>query len=407
MKQTIVALLLLSAFNVHAQDRKDAAKYVESPRNIFFDSITAANERFFAEKHEPHMRLMMDLSGVDYPKSMSEFTIVTADKPVSQGNTGTCWCFSSTSFYESEIYRLHHKHIALSEMYTVYWQYVEKAKEFVRTRGESIFDEGSETNATQDMMKKYGIVPYEAYTGLKEGQPYQDHSKMIAEMRSYLQSVKTNNAWNPKAVVKTIRSIMDHYLGEPPIEVKVNGKEYTPKEYLREVAGLNPDDYVTFMSLKSEPMWTNAEYKVGDNWWHSKDYYNVPLDNYMHLIKHALENGYSIAIGGDVSEAGINLKEGVMMVPSFDIPSSYINDDARLFRFLNGSTTDDHAMHIIGYAKRSNGIWFLVKDSGSGGHNNKYAPGYWFMHEDYVKLKMMTATVNKNAVKRVLEQMNK
>jgi len=407
MKHTIFALLLLSTASLHAQDRKDAGKYVEGPKNEFFDSITKVNSTFFEDKPEVHKRLMMDLSGVDYPKSINEFTIVTADKPVSQGNTGTCWCFSTTSFYESEIYRLHHKHIALSEMYTVYWQYVEKAKEYVRTRGKSNFDEGSETNATQDMMKKYGTVPYEAYSGLLPGQPFPDHSKMVAEMRSYLQSVKANNAWNPKSVVRTIKFIMEHYIGEPPATVKVNGKEYTPKEYLKEVAGLNPDDYVTFMSLKSEPMWANAEYKVDDNWWHSKEYNNVPLDDYMSLIKHALKEGYSIAIGGDVSEAGINLKEGVMMVPSFDIPSSYINDDARAFRFLNGSTTDDHAMHIIGYTKKSNGIWFLVKDSGSGGHNNKYAPGYWFMHEDYVKLKMMTATVNKEAVKRVLEKINK
>jgi bleomycin hydrolase len=404
MKYSFLLLATLSATTIFAQNRNDKGIYGEGPKNVFFDSITKSNEAFFKEKTEPNKRLMMDYSGIDVPKSISEFTIVTADKPTSQGNTGTCWCFSTTSFYESEIYRLHHKNISLSEMYTVYWQYVEKAKEYVRTRGASVFSEGSETNAVQNMMKKYGMVPHEDYTGLKPGQPFQDHSKMVAEMTNYLDHVKQSSAWNEHAVVKTIRMIMEHYIGTPPDEVEVNGKKYTPKEYLEKVAKLNPDDYVTFMSLKSEPMWSKAEYKVGDNWWHSKDYYNIPLDDFMNMIKKALENGYSIAIGGDVSEPGINSHEGLMMIPSFDIPSSYINGDARLMRFLNGSTTDDHAMHIIGYVKKSNGYWFLVKDSGSGGHNNKFAPGYWFMHEDYIKLKMMTATVHKDAVKELLSK---
>ncbi len=405
MKQSLSLLLLLSASTVFAQDRKDVGKYDVAPKNQYYENLSKANDDFFASKPEEKKKLMMDLTGIDVPKSTKEFTIVTADNPVSQGNTGTCWCYSTTSFYESEIYRLHHKDIPLSEMYTVYWQYVEKAKEYVRTRGESVFDEGSETNAVQNMIKKYGIVPLEDYTGLKVGQPYQDHSKMVEEMRNYLKNVKEQNAWNEEDVVATIKDILNHYLGKPPVYVTVGTKEYTPLEYAKEVAGLNPENYVTFMSLKSEPMWSKAEYKVGDNWWHSKDYYNVPLNDFMSLIENALQSGYSVAIGGDVSEPGINLKEGVMMIPTFDIPSSYINGDARLMRFLNGATTDDHAMHIIGYTKKSNGMWFLVKDSGSGGHNNEHAPGYWFMHEDYIKLKMMTATVNKDAVKDLLPKM--
>ncbi len=118
-----------------------------------------------------------------------------------------------------------------------------------------------------------------------------------------------------------------------------------------------------------------------------------------------MKKGYSISIGGDVSESGIDSKRGIMMIPSYDIPSSAIDENARLLRFLNGATTDDHAMHIVGYADRANGTWFLVKDSGAGGHANPDHNGYWYMHEDYVKLKMMTATVNKAAVKEVLQKL--
>jgi bleomycin hydrolase len=239
---------------------------------------------------------------------------------------------------------------------------------------------------------------------MKPGQPFHDHRKMVAEMREYLGSVKDRSAWNTEAVVATVRDIMDHYLGAPPTSVTWKGKKMSPQDFLRDVTGIVPDEYVTFMSLKSEPYWTNAEYKVGDNWWHSKDYYNVPLADYTALIKSSLKQGYSISIGGDVSESGIDSKRGIMMVPSYDIPSSYINEDARLLRFLNGATTDDHAMHIIGFAERDNGTWYLVKDSGAGGHANPDHSGYWYMHEDYIKLKMMTATVHKSAVKEILQK---
>lgn len=394
-----------------AQDRKDAGSFIEAPKNIFWEKIKSETDTFRARQAEKEdkRRLLMDFSNVDIPKSIKEFTMIPSEKPVSQGITGTCWCFSTSSFFDSEIMRISKEknHATISPMFTVYWQYVEKAREYVKTRGTSNFDEGSETNAVQEMMKKYGAVPLEDYSGLQSGQPFYDHSTMVKEMKDYLAGIKAENTWNEDAVLSTIRSIMDHYMGVPPTSVEYAGKKWSPKEYLVQITGLTPDDYVTFMSLKSAPYWSKAEYKVPDNWWHSDNYYNVPLDDYISLIKDAVKRGYSISIGGDVSESGINSKLGVMMIPSYDIPSDYINEDARLLRFTNGATTDDHAMHIVGYAERKNGFWFLVKDSGAGGHNNESAPGYWYVYEDYVKLKMMTATVHKDAVKQILSRIGK
>ncbi len=291
MKYSLSILLLAAATSALAQDRTDKATYAEPSKNEFYEKIKKDNESFFSKKEEPKKRLTMDYSGMDVPTSMNEFKIVTADKPVSQGITGTCWCFSTTSFYESEAARKGHPDVQISEMYTVYWEYVEKAKEYVRTRGESIFDEGSETNAVQRSLAKHGAVPLEAYTGMKPGQPYHDHAKMIGEMRDYLEGVKERNAWSTEAVVSTIKDIMDHYIGTPPSSVVYKGRRISPQEYLRDVAGMVPDEYVTFMSLRSEPYWTNAEYKVGDNWWHSKDYYNVPLTDFTALIKNLFEEG--------------------------------------------------------------------------------------------------------------------
>lgn len=401
----VIAGLLCS--NLSAQtDRKDKAQF-KVKTNDFYEQIKKGIQTFEEPKKTVPPSFRMDHSGIDVPKSTSEFKTVYAQKPESQGETGTCWCFSTTSFYESEIKRLSNQDIALSELYTVYWEYVEKAKEFVNTRGTSLFDEGSETGDVAKMMKTYGIVPLESYNGMKPGQTYHSHKKMVEEMRNYLAYVKTSNQWNSDEVTATIKSIMNFHIGEPPTTIAIAGKKITPQEYLKTIAKLNPEDYVDIMSFLESPYWTQAEYKVPDNWWHSKDYYNVPLDDFMNIIKNSIKNGYSISIGGDVSESGLDSKTGVAMVPTYDIPPAYIDEYSRQLRFSNGSTTDDHAMHLVGYAERTNGTWFLIKDSGSGGQNNQTAPGYWYMHEDYVKLKMTTITLHKDAVKEILSKFQK
>ncbi len=386
-----------------AQDMRNTGVMKER-KNTFYEDLKKANEAFHGSPEKKKLRFYMDFSGMDIPGSPDEFKVHEAEKPESQGQAGTCWCFSTTSFYESEIKRQTGRDIRLSELYTVYWEYVEKAREYVRTRGKSAFGQGSETNAVMRMMDKYGIVPLEAYNGIKPGQPYHDHNAMFDEMEQYLASVSRNNAWNETEVAETIRSIMNHHIGAPPVMVSHKGKSITPRAYLDEATGLRPADYVDFMSLLEKPYWTRSEYVVPDNWWHSDDYHNVPLDIFVEAVRGALRNGYTLAIGGDVSESGIDLQRGVMMVPSYDIPSEYIDAHARQFRFSNKSTTDDHAMHLVGFAQRDNGMWYLVKDSGSGGHNNESAPGYYYMHEDFLKLKMMSFTVHRDAVKDILKK---
>ena len=113
-----------------------------------------------------------------------------------------------------------------------------------------------------------------------------------------------------------------------------------------------------------------------------------------------------ILIGGDVSESGYFSFKDVAMVPSYDIPSAYIDEDARQFRFSNKTTTDDHAIHIVGTQERADGTWFLIKDSGSGARNGANK-GYYSYHEDYIKLKIMYFVVHKSAVKDLLKQMAK
>jgi bleomycin hydrolase len=230
---------------------------------------------------------------------------------------------------------------------------------------------------------------------------------MVAEMRAYLQTIKASNAWNEDIALETIKSILNHYMTAPPTTVNVNGKNITPKQYLTDVLKLNMEDYVDVVSLKVKPYWTKMEYEVPDNWWHDSSYYNVPLDVFMSITNNAIRKGYTIMIGGDVSEAGFDAWNQLAVVPTFDIPSAYINEDSRTFRFLNGTTTDDHGMHLVGYLEKNGSNWYLVKDSGAGSRNcGKESEnfGFYFMHEDFLKLKMMDLLLHKDMIKEYISK---
>lgn len=409
----LVGLMVVFAFGTMAQN-VDKGKVIteEKGKGYYYETIMKDVHAVEAknEEKEPYKRFVMDQSGMDLPNDPTLYKTVWSNPTVSQGNTGTCWCFSTTSFYESEELRLHNKHVALSQIYWVYCEYIEKARRFVEKRGNSAFAEGSEGNAVARLMKTYGAMPLEAYSGLVDDRKFHDHSTMYKEMNTYLNSLKTSNAWNEDEAIATIKSIMNHYLGTPPTEFAVDGKTYTPQAYLKDYLQLNPDDYVEILSYEQEPFWQQVEYIVPDNWWHSKDYYNVPLNDFMKALKSAVKAGYSLSIGGDVSEPGFSRETNCAMIPDFDIPSSYINDDARQFRFSNESTTDDHGMQLIGYLenyKNTGHDWYLIKDSSSGSRNvdPKSANfGYYFFRDDYIKLKMMGFTVHKDAVKDLLKK---
>ncbi len=412
MKKSMIILaaaLIMPAAALNAQDKaKDKAFFQEYEPGYYQNFILKDVRAVQQEKSKPEKKkyFRMDQSGLKLPNKVSDYKKHTYwhNPPTSQGNTGTCWCFSTTSFYESEVHRLFGRDVRISEMFTVYWEYVEKAKYYVQTRGRSIFEEGSEANAVTRDFKKYGAVPRAVYDGLTGGRKFFDHSQMIKEMHTYLRSVKKTDAWDEEVVVSTIKSILNYYMGEPPLEFDFEGVHYTPKTFLSDYLKLNMDDYVEVLSYLQQPFWQKVEYKVPDNWWHSKDYYNVPLDVFMEVLNDAIENGYTTSIGGDVSEAGFSRKTNTALIPDFDIPSAYINDNARQFRFSNRTTTDDHGMHMVGYLKDKDGkMWYLIKDSSSGSRNvgvDSPEFGYYFFSEDYVKLKMMGFTVHKDMLKK-------
>ncbi|MBI5730474.1 MAG: peptidase C1 [Ignavibacteriales bacterium] len=405
MKKFKVLLLLFIVSGFAFAQVHNKGTFIQ-PKSEFWDEVQKGINDFNKKEKPDNKIFKMDFTGLNLPKSKNEFTSYWHNDPVNQGSTGTCWSFSTTSYLESEVYRIHNKKIKLSEIWTAYWEYLAKVKRFVTERGNSAIGEGSQANAVIRIWKEYGIVPESVYDGKLAGQKHHDHSKMFQEINNYLIGIKNTNSWNEDEVVSTVKSILNHYLGEPPTKVMVDGKEYTPKEYLNKIVGLNIDDYVAVMSLMQKPYYEKAEYEVPDNWWHNKDYYNVPLDVFMSTIKSTIRKGFTLAIFGDVSEAGIESHAKVAMIPSFDVPSEYIDESARQFRFSNGTTGDDHGIHMVGYLNKDGKDWYLIKDSGSGSFNVG-DKGYYFYQEDYVKLKMLGFMAHKDAVADLLSKFKK
>ena len=363
-------------------------------------SIREARQKRNSDKRKNSKEIRFDFSKIDRPASPEVFKSQFHFPPRGQFRTGTCWCFSGTSFIESEIYRQTGQKVKLSEMYTVYNEYLEKVRNFVRQRGDTWNGEGSEQNAVIVIMKRHGAMPEEVYPGWIGDERF-DHAKLSSEIEGYLNFINNTNYWDEAAVIEAVKPILNKYMGEPPVTFNYDGKTMTPTEFLKDVVKINLDDYVSCISTLSKPFHKTVEYEVWDNWRHDSTYYNLPLDEWYGAIKKAVNNGYTAVLGGDVSEPGYNGMENAAVVPDFDIPQDYINQDSREFRFNNETTGDDHGIHLIGYTHTGGHDWYLMKDSSRRRHQGKF-PGYMFYRDDYIRLKMLTFMVHKDALKGVL-----
>ncbi|MCD4730801.1 MAG: hypothetical protein K8R74_09395 [Bacteroidales bacterium] len=402
----LVGIIILVAPGIFAQN--DNAVYKEKKDGFYQNTIQKEIKEFKNRDNEtiPGTYLSVDFEGKDFPVNIDEYTQFWHNPPLSQGATGTCWCFGSVSYLESEIFRTTGQKVQLSEMFFVYHEYIERAQSFVKERGNMNFGQGSEANAVPKLMKKYGAVPASAYTGKLEGQEFHNHDGMLKELKAYLKWVKESNSWNEQMVINTFKNILNTYMTEPPSIFIYEGKEITPKEYLENSLQLDPDDYFSFMSTQSKTYNEKGELVEPDNWWHDDSYYNVHLDDFLFIFKSAITEGYTMSFCGDVSEPGYDRYEEVGIIPSYDIPSDYINEDSREYRMYNKSTTDDHCMHIVGYTEVKDDWWFLIKDSSSSGFDGPNK-GYRFMHEDYIRLKILTILVYKYGAKDVLDDIIK
>jgi bleomycin hydrolase len=213
--------------------------------------------------------------------------------------------------------------------------------------------------------------------------------------------MKEKGEWDMAKGVAAIRAILDRHMGAPPEKFEFAGVSLTPQEYRQKYVNLELDNYVTVLSLMQEPWYEWVLYDVPDNWWRSKAYYNVPVTDFTRIIRDAVRRGQTVCLLEDVSEPGFYGQKSIAIVPSFDIPSQYIDDSARQFRFSNGTTGDDHAVHIVGWTQRGGKYWYLVKDSGGSPRAGKY-DGYMFYDEDYIRLKVLAVMLERTTVEQTL-----
>ena len=362
-----------------------------------------------------------------------EFTTVKANPITSiknQASSGTCWAFSTISFFESEAIRINKleekDYPDFSEFFVVSHSYADRAEKYVRLDGNLTFGAGSEADDVLDVIRDYGIVPNEYMTGMNYGTALPAQSEMDAVLKAYVQAVaKVPNKTLTTAWKRGFQAVLDEYLGEYPETFTVNGVEYTPASY-RDALNINPEDYVTITSFTHHPFYTKFAIEVCDNWrW--DEAYNLPIDEFMQVLDNAIDGGYTAAWGTDCSETGFTRQGLAQLIdakaaaaPGSDQehwvgkdetkpaeqPAAPVEIEAtqeyRQQGFDNKTTTDDHGMHIYGVAKDQFGRkFYMVKNSW--GETGAYK-GIWYASEAFVRGKSMDIMVHKDALPKDIKK---
>lgn len=354
-----------------------------------------------------------------------EFTTIKENPVTSiknQYRSGTCWCFSALSFVESEILRTKGDSLDLSEMFVVGKSYRDRAVKYVRLDGHLNFAAGSSFGDVLHVINDYGIVPQDAMPGFNYGTDKPVHSELDAALKGYVDAIKSNpNRKLSTAWLRGFDGIIEAYFGEYPETFTVNGVEYTPESY-RDHIGFNYDDYVNISSFTHHPFYEPFIIEVCDNWrWDTA--YNLPMDEMMEVMYNAINKGYTIAWGSDVSEKGFT-RDGLAVMPveekkvtagsdqerwvgkakeeqkeevKTELPKEMeITQEMRQEGYDRKTTTDDHGMHIYGLAHDQNGtMYFMVKNSW--GETGKYK-GIWYASDAFVRYKTLNIVVHKDAL---------
>ena len=348
-----------------------------------------------------------------------------------QASTGTCWCFATTSFMEAELLRTGKGEYDLSEMFIVRQKYMNQLQDNYLRNGRGTLGQGSITNAFKNAYNQVGIVPEEVYNGINYDSDKHNHRELSQYLHA-IADVAIKNKHRSPEYYELIENLFDTYLGKLPTEFTYKGKRYTPKSFA-ESLGLNMDDYIEITSFTHHPYYQQFAPEVPDNW-ERKPMYNVPLDEMIKVMNHALANGYTICWDGDVSEKGFSHKNGVAINPEvkktedlsntdfarwqgldekarleeaykFESPCPEVNvtPEIRQAGYESFTTTDDHLMHITGMVKDQNGTVYYVTKNSWGTERNDFG-GYLNMSESYVRAKTIYILVHKDAIPKDMKK---
>lgn len=311
---------------------------------------------------------------------------------ISQGSTGTCWSFATTSFLESEIMRKGFPETNLSEMYFVWNGYTNKAKEYLLYHGKNNFGQGGQAHDVLDVLREKGMVTDEAFPGKKVDDRFR-HRDLENELNIAIADLNKKRKGFNVNEVNSLESILKEHIGKFPKKVKTDIGNYTPAEF-RDKFGLNPNDYVEISSYTHHPFYKPFVLEVPDNWAH-EHYYNLPIDELVETMKYSLKQGYTVCWDGDTSEKTFSHSKGLADVPKSEIGK--IDQKMRQETFFDRTTTDDHLMHIVGLSKSADGRTCFYTKNSWGADSNDFG-GYVHLTIDYVRLKTIAIVVNKEAI---------
>lgn len=364
------------------------------------------------------------------------FTTIKENKITSvknQNRSSTCWAYSALGFLEAELLRLNKGDCDFSEMFVVYHTMLDRAVNYVRLHGDASFSPGGSFYDVLYCWRHYGIVPDKAMpAGIMYGDTLANHSDLDAAAKAYVDVIAKSTASKISPLWRRpLEAIYETYLGKLPQEFTYKGKKYTPRSFA-DSFGLNMDDYISLTSYSHHPFYEAFAIEIQDNWRGAKSY-NLPIDELMQVMRNAVNTGYTIAWGSDVSEEGFT-RNGIAVMPdvkkgaeltgsdmahwlglskadrraeltSRPLPEMTVTQQMRQEAYDNWETTDDHGMLIYGLAKDQNGKqYFMVKNSW--GLSGKYK-GFWYTSEAFVAYKTMNIVVHKNAIpKEILKKLN-
>ena len=346
-----------------------------------------------------------------------------------QNRSSTCWSFSGLALFEAELLRTGKGDYDLSEMFVVHHTMLDRAERYVRLHGDASFSPGGSFYDVAYCWKNYGIVPQQAMPGIMYGDSLHVHNELDAVAEAYTDAIAKGNLKSLTPVwQKGLGAIYDTYLGECPETFQYEGQSYTPQTFAEHL-GLDMDDYVSVTSYTHHPFYTSFALEIQDNW-RMGESYNLPIEEMMEVIRNAVENGFTVAWGSDVSETGFT-RQGIAVMPdvaqeqelkgsdmarwlglskedrqkeltSKPRPEVQVTQEMRQKAFDNWETTDDHGMLIYGIAQDQNGKkYFMVKNSW--GTDNTYK-GTWYASEAFVAYKTMNILVHKDAIPEHIAQ---
>ena len=322
-------------------------------------------------------------------KNKPVFTTIKENKITSikdQNRSGTCWDYSTLSYFEAEILKKTGKTYDLCESFVANKTYMDRAVQVVRLHGDCQFSQGGSCYDPLYCMQHYGICPEDAmpFPGSLYGDSLNNFNEFFALMEPYVAAVAKGDHKKLSSQWKVgLQGILDAYLGKCPDTFTYEGKQYTPQSFVQSL-GINLDDYVTITSYTHHPFYTRFAVEVQDNWRNPLSW-NLPMDEMMRVIDNAINEGYTIAWGGDVSEEGFTRKglayaydvkemeslqgsdmakwmrleksKKTALIDSLGctVPEITPTQERRQQRYDNWELTDDHGMLIYGIAKDQNG----------------------------------------------------